>query len=590
MVAIKLRNFGGMIPAIDDTLLPDTAASQSTNTWVWPGALEGLRKTEFLRSVTTGTRLVYRIPQDEDQPYNYDYSFYMEFADPETTVIRSPIFDDTYARYYWASPTQRPRYNTRARILSEDDEYYLGIPAPVDAPSCVVTGGAGSNVDRVYVYTWVSTFGEEGAPSPPLLKTGKEDGSWDLTLTAPGTPETDNRSLATVRIYRTVTSVTGTPVFYLVTEQDISDTTYSDTQSNADIALNSILQSTFYYEPPTDLKGFVLGPEGMLVGWRENEVWFSEPYRPHAWPTSYVLTVDGPVVNISVIGNTFIVLTKGSPSMISGNHPSSMAQAKFQVFEPCLSKNSVVAMEQGIAYVSYNGLILISPSGVTNVTQKLIDRHQWLRDYNARYIKGARINSVYFGFGSVESGAFEPTAFETTAFEQNDFTGARTGFYLDPTNDRVGFNAVADDPVLQVFEDGWTGDTLMIRSDDTLSIVSPASELEQRAYLWRSKIFDMLEPLNLGAAKVMFVPNPFIELDETEVVSLTQEFNELSQYGLFRVYADGVLVYCKELRTSGQVFRLPSGFKAQYWQFEVEATVTIRSIEIATTVKELQGV
>lgn len=589
MVALKLRNFGGMIPAVDDTLLPDTAAALSENCWVWPGALEGLRKTELIKSVGASTRKVYRIPLNDAQPYNYEYSHFMEFSDPETDVIRSPIFDDDFDRFYWASPGHRPLYNTRARIIAGSDPYYLGVPAPVDAPTCTVTGGAGSDTTRVYVYTWVTAYGEESAPSPPLTKTGKEDGSWDLTLTAPAAGTLSNRNIEKVRIYRTVTSLTGTPVFFFVAEQVYSDTTYSDTRTNADVAAEAVLESTYYYEPPLDLKGFCLMPEGVICGWRENELWFSEPFRPHAWPSQYVLTVEYPVVNCGVIGNTLMVLTRGNPAMVAGQHPANYSQSKFAVFEPCLSKNSMIATEFGLAYVSHSGLVIASPAGVKNVTQEMIDRHKWQRDYNAKYIKGARINSVYFGFGSVESGAFEPTAFETTAFEQADYTSARTGFYLDPQNQRIGFNALTDEPVLQVFEDSYTGDVLMIKQDQTLSIVSPATEREQRAYTWRSKIFDMNEPLNLGAIKVMFVPSTFVALNDSENTDLVQTL-DAGQYGLLRVYADGVHVYTKELRTSGQVFRLPSGFKAQYWQFEVNARVSVRSIEIASTVKELAGV
>lgn len=591
MVALRLRNFGGMIPAVDDTLLPDTAASLSRNVWVISGALEGLRETQFLKNLNPPTRKVYRIPLTESQPFNYTNSYYMEFTDPETDVLRTPIFDDDFDRFYWTAPSTRPRYNTRARILAGNPSYALGVPAPTVAPSCTVTGGALADVTRVYVYTWVSAYGEESAPSPPLTKTGKPDGSWDLTLTAPGAPVTSDRNLEKVRIYRTVTSLTGTAVFFRVAEQVIADTTYSDTRTDAEVSADPVLDSTNFTEPPLDLKGWVQMANGVIAGWRENEIWFSEPFRPHAWPAQYTLTVEYPVVACGVLGNSLMVMTRGSPAMISGTHPENMTATKFQIFEPCMSKNSVVGIAQGIAYVSPNGLVVISPGGLTNVTQEMIDRQKWLRDYNARYIRGARLSSMYMGFGSVESGAFEPTAFENTAFEMSDYTGARTGFYLDPQNQRIGFNALQDEPVLMVFEDGWTADVLMIKQDNSLSVVSSIDEAAQRPYVWRSKLFDMEQPLNLSAAKVMFVTPPIdqVQLDEVETIGKVQTLGP-GDYGLFRVYADGVHVFTKEIRKSGQVFRLPSGFKAQYWQFEVEGRITVRSIEIASTVKELAGV
>ena len=46
----------------------------------------------------------------------------------------------------------------------------------------------------------------------------------------------------------------------------------------------------------------------------------------------------------------------------------------------------------------------------------------------------------------------------------------------------------------------------------------------------------------------------------------------------------------RELRTSGEIFRIPTGFKATFWEVEVEARVKIYSVELATTAKELADV
>ena len=43
----------------------------------------------------------------------------------------------------------------------------------------------------------------------------------------------------------------------------------------------------------------------------------------------------------------------------------------------------------------------------------------------------------------------------------------------------------------------------------------------------------------------------------------------------------------RELRTSGEMMRLPSGFKADYWQIEFETVIRINSVQLATSVKEL---
>ena len=61
-------------------------------------------------------------------------------------------------------------------------------------------------------------------------------------------------------------------------------------------------------------------------------------------------------------------------------------------------------------------------------------------------------------------------------------------------------------------------------------------------------------------------------------------------FGVVKVFADGRLILTKELLKSGEQIRLPSGFKAQFWQIEIEARVKVYSLQMATSAKELRGV
>lgn len=61
-------------------------------------------------------------------------------------------------------------------------------------------------------------------------------------------------------------------------------------------------------------------------------------------------------------------------------------------------------------------------------------------------------------------------------------------------------------------------------------------------------------------------------------------------FGVLRVYADGRLVLTRELVRSGDMIRLPSGFKAQFWQVEIEARAKVYSVQMGTSAKELRGV
>lgn len=134
MVALRINVFGGMIPAQDDHLLPDGGASLAQNTWLYSGALEGFKTTRYIRNLTSATaKRVYRIPNDPYEKTNFNNSFWLEFQDADVEVLRAPVRDDSYQRYYWVGPSTTPAYNTYSRIASGLAAYKLGIPQPATA-------------------------------------------------------------------------------------------------------------------------------------------------------------------------------------------------------------------------------------------------------------------------------------------------------------------------------------------------------------------------------------------------------------------------------------------------------------------------
>lgn len=59
---------------------------------------------------------------------------------------------------------------------------------------------------------------------------------------------------------------------------------------------------------------------------------------------------------------------------------------------------------------------------------------------------------------------------------------------------------------------------------------------------------------------------------------------------IIKVYADDRLVMTRPLVRSGEQWRMPSGFKADFWQFEIESGVEIRSLQAASSPRELEMV
>ena len=594
MVALTLNNFGGMIPAVDEYLLPENQAGLSQNTWVYSGTLEGFRQPVPIRTLANPlAKKAFRIPITYYDASHMADAYWLEFDNPDTDVISSPSVNDAYERFYWAAQGITPKYNTKARIASGSAPFTLGIPAPTVAPTVSVSGGTTPTETRAYVYTWVSAYGEEGPPSPPTLQTGNASGTWNITLTAPGAGITTGRNIDRVRIYRTITGTTGSTTYYFVAEQLVGVTTYADTIATTLVAANNILKSTFYEPPPSDLKGIIAMPNGMVAGFRENEVWFAEPYLPHAWPSIYTLAVESDIVGLGVVGQSLIVCTTGSPYAISGVNPASMAQSRLSFTEPCLSRGSIISTPVGVAYASPNGIAVAVPGQVQVVTRGLISKDLWNDSTNyvqPSSLRAAALNGGYYAWGSVLPGCFESSAFDTAKFQQNDFTGSYRGLFTDLTNQRVSFTKLYNaSPTFNCYADIWTAEVLMIR-DGKVYWLDLGPTRPHESYVWRTKIFSMPNKRNAEAMRVWFDTYP--TTPEQNPVRNTAPVQTLAadQYGLVRVYADGRLVMTRELRTDGEFMRLPAGFKATYWQIEIEARVKVTSIEFATTAKELANV
>jgi hypothetical protein len=594
MVAVKLSAFGGRIPAQDDTLLPENNSADNTNVFLDAGSLQGMRVPRVLHTMSNPAYgYAFRLPLLAPDRNHMLSSFWLEFPSSDTNVLRSPVANDAFERYYFAAPNALPRYNTRARILAASAPFTLGIPTPESAPTVVVAGGSATNVARAYVTTWVSAYGEEGPPSPPLLHTDHPDGTWNLTIPAPLSGDTTNRNLTLTRVYRTITGTGGGTTYYLLTELSIATLTYADNTTDLVLSNNALLESYGYSAPPTDLQGIVSMPNGMMVGWRGNEVWFCEPFLPHAWPAAYTLSIDAKIVGLGVVGQTLVICTDGYPYAATGVSPANMASSKIATFEPCSSRASIISTALGVLYGSPNGIQLAAYGVVTNATAQLATKDKWAELVRPETLRASRLGPSYYAWGTIVPGSFDPVGFEPTVFEQFDYTNAYTGISINLSDQRITWaNMENAGSTTNVMTDVWSGEIFLMR-DNQVVWLDPTTNAVQGPYRWRSKQFQLQSQQNLAAARVWFdkttANDPTFVQNPVRDITSPQEL-KADQYGLLRVFVSGKLVMTRELRTSGELFRLPSGFKDVFWQFEIEARMRIMNFEVASTIKELAGV
>lgn len=602
MGVLRINEFSGAVPVRGDRALGDQFAVVSQNTWLYGAELRGIRPPLDLASVNPTTRKVLRIPKrtvggDPTYPtlvpppsYLGD-SYWKLFDDLDTDIVKGQLVQDSFERWYFCSPSTGLMFNTYARMVAGQADYILGVPGPDISQDATgfnawaptigsISGGtAPTNTDYAYLYTWVNEFGEESAPSLPVLGSGKSDATWVINnIRVPPAHAVNVPKYTKTRLYRTTAGQSGQ--YFLVTELAITDnppaaptgtTTYSDNHvNNSDAVLSNKLQleSITWQPPPSTLKGIIAMPNGFLIGFDKNNVYMSESYHFHAWPPEYKQATETNIVGLGILGQTCVVCTEGYPSTITGVKPATCAFTKATTGEPCLSRGSIVSTPDGVLYASQNGLVLIGPNGIANVTASIITKEEWIRDYAPAYIRGCRYQNGYLALRMLPA------------------PNPRSGFFLDPTALKVALTEMTEfDNVKNLFNDIWSGEVFLIEGTSTMAVrrYDPPTT-DMWPVLWRSKEFQYPFKENFGAYAIYWDPARFASNTYgTDIIDPSTQVR-------FIVYANRQVVYDQTVPLNGAPVRLPSGFKSDIWQFEIRARAPVYSLHVASTMKELKSV
>ena len=601
MAGIKLEAFQGLAPRFSKRLLPPMSAQVASNTKLLAGEIRGfraLREEADLTGTATVVRRTIRIPGSPDT--------YKSFDSRDVDILRSPLVNDSFSRYYWAGDG-RPKYNTEADIVAGNPELFLGVPTPTSAPT--VSPPVGTDETRAYVYTFVSEYGEEGPPSPPTVATGNA-GQWDLSALATTVPDAASRNIVSKNIYRTVAG-NATTSFFFVATIPLADATYADNETSETVAANNLLESTTFIEPPVDMEGFVVMPNGYLVGWAGRRLLFSEPYRPHAWPAEYELATEFDIVGLAVFGSTLVIGTESQPYFGQGVEPASFTTQKIDAVEPCLSRRGMVSTMFGVYYPSINGLVLASGSGVSVITKDILTKEEWA-NFFPELIYAAQEGIQYIAF-----------------------TASNRGFLYDPqegANKLVTLDGFTN--VEGIETDDYTGNVYLL-ANDRYEEFDPNGGTERLNWRWYSKTYHFPRPVNFGAARinaefgtVNVVPDltpqrdynagffpaadsinalgdtvlggkpapnagSFVTADPENRAplggGLLYDIDYLSsqvQGVRFIVHIRDKIVF-DNVVTDETICRLPTGFKSDIWEFEMIGNTDVFSVQIAETPKGL---
>ena len=615
---IRLAGFSGMAPSLDPLLLAESMAQSAIDCKLGTGVIKPVHVASTVNTPSkTGTKSKIWLYDDDGTPY------WFHWVGADVDVARGPLPSDSYKRIYWTgegAPKMAPlsvaiNGGTGYPVAS----YNLGLPAPTTpsatatepaakiieaatkANPCVLTitghgysdddvleididkpdssndGGTMWDLDgkvvaisvlddnhitlngidstnypaydgggtikyysdptteesRAYVVRYQSAYGEVGPPSSAsavITVTGHSQ----VTINLPTSPPSGAYNVNALDIFRTNTGTSGTEYQY-VASVAIGTASYVDTIESS--ALGFVLDSTEFLAPNANMKGLIALPFGSLAGFYDNVLCLSVACQPHAWPAACQYSMPDKIVSIAAFGNSILVTTTGAPCVATGNAPGAMSVERFEEGYACVSKRGTVDMGYSVLYPSPIGLMQVGVNGVKMVTDAVCRIDEWKAlkpaSFHA-YAYGGR----YFAFNSDgDCFVFDPTNGTFSELSGSNLTGTVTAGHSEPA----------------------TGNLYLMAGDNIVLFDGGVSS----SFTWKSKKFTAPYPLNLAALQVF-----------------------ASGTTTVKVYADGVLKSTSVVTDSKPV-RLPGGFRATFWEFELSGSSQVTQVLVATTMSEL---
>ena len=444
---IQLDNFKGIRPKADEELLGPTEAQTAENVNLSKGLIhpwDNEVKDDDLSNNTLIRTLFF-----------YESQYWFEFT-ADVDLVLAPIATDTAGKFYYTGDGIPKKSNETEALTGSGampiNFYPLSLPTPYAALTATATdsGGTGDDRNTTYVWTVISSWGEESLPSAAstavtakngeqvdltaitmiwvastayvvgnsVYDTSDEGGTYLYKCVVAGTTDAlepiwgttvdgdtsdgtvtwrcYKNNLSYKRIYRVNTGDEHAN-FQYVTQIAIADTTYSDTVTDANLA--EVLPSEIWDPAIDGLIGLTYMGNGILAGFNGKDLYFCHPYRPWAWPDDYRLTLPTTIVGIKSVGSTLVVATETKPYLVTGTDPQSMRPEPLADPQPCRSKRGMAEYKGRVLFPTPAGLYMISGSEGELVTAQAYSTKEWADLYPAA-MHGHIHDGKYFGFYS----------------------------------------------------------------------------------------------------------------------------------------------------------------------------------------------
>lgn len=395
---------------------------------------------------------------------------------------------------------------------------------------------------RVYTYTYVNQYGEEGAPADPAEVDCAENVTVNLAYAL---PPSGYCPCTKIRVYRTATGVAADYLY--VGEASVNTVTPVFVDGIRNDELGHTLDTHNYYPPDQGLRGICTMANGMLAGFKGNEIHFMEPYLPYACNPIAIKPLPHRVVGICPFEGGLYVATTTGAHIIQGAAPEYMTDMIVPSAPAGVSKGAITSYNGSIVYASSDGLVMAQGLQASlDLSFKFFTREQWQADFGAKTASmrlDVHDGSLLAWFDDGTPGFL--IRFEEEALSLTRLTQGYRASYRHPLADAL---YVSDGSAVFDFRAGASRESMT----------------------WWSKDFILPRPTNFGV----------MQLIGSGLLTLT-------------IYADGSVKHTEAVTlddTGATPVRLPSGFMARRWSFSFAGDGEVREVYLATSISELKNV
>ena len=345
-----------------------------------------------------------------------------------------------------------------------------GVANPTDAPVCTDSGG-GSGPSGTYscYYTWLVKFPNgrtyETGPSPAATVT-----LTDNTITWTGIqpcPYKGSELKRYRKLYRTSDTLIDT--YYVTTIADNSTTTYTDSETDATLQANDIIETEDYQPPPS---GLIDATDYLqrIFATKANMLYWSEPYIPFAFPAANGIAVarDGEVLQgIQVWGEQLYIPTTYTWYRLQGQDSATWAIKNTFAEVGIINRHTLKKTRYGLVGLWYDGIYLFNGMTSKNITLGKLDKGffsaisslpscyaEWdgIHYFFHYPVSGTTISKClvldFSGYPNLRCyhSDFVPTAFEYHTPSGIKYFGSATGYqYKEGTTDTIALSLQTGD-------------------------------------------------------------------------------------------------------------------------------------------------